>query len=288
MDNKEVANSIIHEPIITLDGVSYDYRSGEQVSRGVSDVSFSIEEGEFVVLLGHNGSGKSTVAKLMNGFLVPDKGKIIVRGIDTSDDAKIYELRAKVGMVFQNADNQMVASIIENDIAFGPENLGIPREEIEERITFALDAVNMSEHRKRSPLKLSGGQKQRVAIAAILAMRPEVLILDESTAMLDPKGRGEIMDTILKLNRENGMTVILITHYMDEAIAADKIFVMNEGRVVLSGTPREVFAETDKIAEAKLELPVASKVSAELIKAGLDIPFALTDEELAEGLCRLK
>ena len=259
--------------IIKVDNVSFDYRSGEHVSRGVRNVSLTVNRGEFVVLLGHNGSGKSTLAKLLNGFVVPDEGTVTVEGIDTRDNDRIYELRAKVGMVFQNADNQMVASVIENDIAFGPENLGVPREDIEKRITWALDAVNMSEHRKRSPNKLSGGQKQRIAIAAILAMYPEVLILDESTAMLDPKGRAEIMDTILRLNKE---------------IGADRIFVMNEGSVLLEGTPREVFSATDKISEAKLELPVASKISAELRRAGLDVPFALTDEELAEGLCRLK
>lgn len=276
-----------HE-IIKVENVSYNYVSGEQVSRGVRGVSLTVRKGEFVVLLGHNGSGKSTLAKLLNGFIVPAEGKVTVEGIDTRDDKRIYELRAKVGMVFQNADNQMVASVIENDIAFGPENLGVPRDEIEKRISWALDAVNMLEHRRRSPNKLSGGQKQRIAIAAILAMYPDVLILDESTAMLDPKGRGEIMETISRLNKEKGLTVILITHYMDEAIAADRIFVMNEGRIIKEGKPREVFSDTEKIAEAKLELPVASRISAELRRAGLDIPFALTDEELAEGLCRLK
>ena len=288
MNDKNCETGHAEGAVIKVDNVSYDYRSGEHVSRGVRGVSLVVNRGEFVVLLGHNGSGKSTLAKLLNGFVVPDEGTVTVEGIDTRDNERIYELRAKVGMVFQNADNQMVASVIENDIAFGPENLGVPREEIEKRITWALDAVNMSEHRKRSPNKLSGGQKQRIAIAAILAMYPDVLILDESTAMLDPKGRAEIMETIQRLNKEKGLTVILITHYMDEAIAADKIFVMNEGRVTAEGTPREVFSATDKIAEAKLELPVASKISAELRRAGLDIPFALTDEELTEGLCGLK
>lgn len=288
MSDKNCETGHAEGAVIKVDNVSYDYRSGEHVSRGVRGVSLVVNRGEFVVLLGHNGSGKSTLAKLLNGFVVPDEGTVTVEGIDTRDNERIYELRAKVGMVFQNADNQMVASVIENDIAFGPENLGVPREEIEKRITWALDAVNMSEHRKRSPNKLSGGQKQRIAIAAILAMYPDVLILDESTAMLDPKGRAEIMETIQRLNKEKGLTVILITHYMDEAIAADKIFVMNEGRVIAEGTPREVFSATDKITEAKLELPVASKISAELRRAGLDIPFALTDEELTEGLCGLK
>ncbi len=275
-------------PLIKADGVTYSYRNGEQVSRGVTDVSLSINRGEFVVILGRNGSGKSTLAKLLNGFLVPDEGIVTVRGIDTADDDKIFEVRSVVGMVFQNPDNQMVASVIESDVAFGPENLGVPREEIEERITDALETVGMEKYRKGSPNKLSGGQKQRIAIAAILAMRPEVVILDESTAMLDPKGRREIMDTVLKLKREKGMAVVLITHYMDEAIAADRIHIMNDGGIIASGSPAEVFGNEDAVRRAGLELPVAAKISLDLKKAGLDIGFALTDEELAEEICALK
>lgn len=270
--------------IISVQNVSYDYVSGNTTNRGVSEINLDIERGSFVVFIGHNGSGKSTLAKLLNGFFVPDQGKVLVNDIDTADEEKTFEIRSKVGMVFQNPDNQMVASIIEDDLAFGPENLGVKREEIKERIDWALKTVNMEEYRNRTPNRLSGGQKQRIAIAAILVMKPEVLILDESTAMLDPKGRDEVMDTVLKLNREEGMTVILITHYMEEAIRADKVAVMNEGRIVLAGKPKEVFEKVDIIRDAKLELPVATKVSVELRKLGYDIPLALTEEELVESL----
>ena len=219
---------------------------------------------------------------------MPDEGVVTVNGTDTADDDKIFKVRSEVGMVFQNPDNQMVASIIESDVAFGPENLGVPREEIETRITEALEIVGMESYRKGSPNRLSGGQKQRIAIAAILAMRPEVIILDESTAMLDPKGRREIMETILKLKNEKGMAVVLITHYMDEAIGADKIYLMCDGEAIASGSPREVFSNEEAVRLAGLELPVAARVSLNLKKAGLDVGFALTDEELAEEICALK
>ena len=271
-----------NDALIVAKDVTYSYRNGEQVSRGVKGVDLEIRGGEFVVVLGRNGSGKSTLAKLLNGFLVPDEGTVTVNGVDTADDDKIFDVRSTVGMVFQNPDNQMVASVIESDVAFGPENLGVPREEIEERVTEALETVGMEGYRTGSPNRLSGGQKQRIAIAAILAMRPKAIVLDESTAMLDPKGRREIMDTILKLQREKGMAVVLITHYMDEAIAADKIHIMNDGEIIASGTPREVFQNEAAIQRAGLELPVAAKVALSLKKAGLNIGFALTDEELAE------
>ena len=271
-----------NDALIVAKDVTYSYRNGEQVSRGVKGVDLEIRGGEFVVVLGRNGSGKSTLAKLLNGFLVPDEGTVTVNGVDTADDDKIFDVRSTVGMVFQNPDNQMVASVIESDVAFGPENLGVPREEIEERVTEALETVGMESYRTGSPNRLSGGQKQRIAIAAILAMRPKAIVLDESTAMLDPKGRREIMDTILKLQREKGMAVVLITHYMDEAIAADKIHIMNDGEIIASGTPREVFQNEAAIQRAGLELPVAAKVALNLKKAGLNIGFALTDEELAE------
>ena len=276
------------ELLISVNDVSFSYKTGDEETIGVKSLSLQINRGDFVVLLGHNGSGKSTFAKLLNGFLIPDSGSITVGDIDTSDESKVYELRSKVGMVFQNPDNQMVASIIEDDVAFGPENLGIPREEIIERVEEALSTVGMSEHRTRTPFKLSGGQKQRVAIAAILAMRPEVLILDESTAMLDPEGRAEVLETVKRLNKEKNVTVILITHYMDEALNADKVFVLNGGSLVTEGTPREVFSRLDDIKKAKLELPVAAAVSHKLIAAGLNVPVALTDEELTEAICRLK
>ena len=271
--------------IIELKNVSYDYVSGDMITRGVKDVTLDIERGSFVAFVGHNGSGKSTLAKLLNGFFVPDKGKVFVEGIDTADDDKIFDIRKKVGMVFQNPDNQMVASIVEDDLAFGPENLGVPREEIGKRIDWALKTVNMEGQNKRTPNKLSGGQKQRISIAAILVMKPDVLILDESTAMLDPKGREEVMETIMRLNKEEGMTVILITHYMEEVILADKVVVMNDGEVVLHGTPKEVYKELETIRNAQLELPIITQVVVELKNRGYDVPLSLTKEELVEALC---
>ena len=272
--------------VIEIENLSYDYRNaeGESIARGVRNVNLSIERGEFCVLLGHNGSGKSTLAKLLNGFILPDNGFVKVNGIDTADEERIYDIRSKIGMVFQNPDNQMVASIIEDDLAFGPENLGVPREEIEKRITWALETVNMSEHRHRAPNKLSGGQKQRIAIASVLSMLPEILVLDESTAMLDPKGRAEVMETAMRLNQEKGMTVILITHYMDEAIKADKVIVLNEGEVLAMGTPKEVFSKTDVIKKASLEVPIATAISLKLQEMGYPVDFALTDIELAESI----
>lgn len=278
----------MEDSFIKVENVSFSYGGGEDAVVGVKNLSLEINKGEFVVLLGHNGSGKSTFAKLLNGILLPTEGKLTVDGIDVADEKQIFELRRKVGMVFQNPDNQMVASIIEDDVAFGPENLGVPREEIIKRVDWALETVGMSEHRERTPLKLSGGQKQRVAIAAVLAMLPDVLILDESTAMLDPEGRKEVVETVKKLNKEKGMTIILITHYMDEALTADKIFVMNDGSVIKKGTPKEIFADFEAIRQAKLELPVPAAVCKALCDAGYDVNVALTDEELAEEICRLK
>lgn len=271
--------------IIELKNVSYDYVSGDIITRGVKNVTLDIERGSFVAFVGHNGSGKSTLAKLLNGFFVPDKGKVFVESIDTADDDKIFDIRKKVGMVFQNPDNQMVASIVEDDLAFGPENLGVPREEIGKRIDWALKTVNMEGQNKRTPNKLSGGQKQRISIAAILVMKPDVLILDESTAMLDPKGREEVMETIMRLNKEEGMTVILITHYMEEVILADKVVVMNDGEVVLHGTPKEVYKELETIRNAQIELPIITQVAVELKNRGYDVPLSLTKEELVEALC---
>lgn len=271
--------------VIEMQNISYSYASDEGNTVAVSGVSLTIERGEFVVFLGHNGSGKSTVAKLCNGFLLPDLGDVLVNGINTREESRIYEIRSKVGLVFQNPDNQMVASIIEDDIAFGPENLGVEREEIVRRVDWALSAVGMEEYRTHTPFKLSGGQKQRIAIAGVLAMLPEVLILDESTAMLDPKGRKEVLGVVKKLNKEKGITVVLITHYMDEALDADKVVILNEGEVAACGMPREIFSKQDVIAEAKLELPTAVYVSAQLQGAGIDFPLCLTDEELTEALC---
>lgn len=276
------------ENVISVKNVSYDYKTDDGVSRGVKNISLDIERGAFVVFLGHNGSGKSTLAKLLNGFLVPDEGDVTVNGINTRDDEQTYEIRSKVGMVFQNPDNQMVASIIEDDLAFGPENLGVEPAEIRRRVDWALKTVNMTEYKDRTPSKLSGGQKQRVAIAAILSMMPEVLILDESTAMLDPKGRAEVLETASKLNKEEGMTIILITHYMDEAVNADDVVVLKEGEIIANGKPKEIFGKPELIKRASLELPVAARVAQNLIDLGFNLSPALTDEELVEELCALK
>ncbi len=270
---------------IELTSVSYDYPVGDSKTRGVKDVTLSIEEGEFVVVLGHNGSGKSTLAKLLSGFIAADRGSVMVADIDASDEDTVFNLRQNVGMVFQNPDNQTVASIIEDDIAFGPENLGIEPAEIRRRVDWALDAVNMTEYAGHTPFKLSGGQKQRIAIAAILAMMPKTMILDESTSMLDPKGRAEIMDIVKRLNKEEGMTIILITHYMDEAVDADKIIVMKNGEVLKVGRPKEVFGDAKLVESTNLDMPIAPKVAG-LIKDVVDVGTVLTDEELVEALCQ--
>lgn len=273
--------------IIEINDVSFSYKTDESLAVGVKNISLSVEEGEFFVLLGHNGSGKSTLAKLINGFLSPDEGKITVADIDVADENRVFDLRSTVGMVFQNPDNQMVASIIEDDIAFGCENLGVPPEEIRRRVDWALETVGMSDRKDGTPFKLSGGQKQRVAIAAILAMLPKVLILDESTSMLDPEGRKEVLDTVRTLNKEHGMTVILITHYMDEAVSADRIGVMNGGELVITGSPNEVFGNPKVLKEARLELPFATAVAYELAAKGIPVGVCLDDDALTEELCRL-
>ncbi len=273
--------------ILNAENVSYAYKSEEGETLAVRNVSLSIEQGEFVVLLGHNGCGKSTLAKLLNGLLLPTEGTVSVYGTPTTDPKKIYEIRSKVGMVFQNPDNQTVASIIEDDIAFGPENLGVNGEEISRRVEEALEAVGMLAYRKGTPFKLSGGQKQRIAIASVLAMHPDVLILDESTAMLDPCGRQEVLDTVRHLNREKNMAVLLITHYMDEALSADRILVMEQGEIVRMGSPKEIFGDINLIKECKLELPISCKIGYALSQNGFLTDTCLTDEELVEAVCRL-
>ena len=275
---------------IRFDNVTYAYPAEENAVVAVREVSLTIEDGTFVCICGENGSGKSTLAKLMNGLLQPTAGVVTVDGKTTAteEETELFAIRQKVGMVFQNPDNQMVASIIEDEIAFGPENLGVPREEIGERITYALEAVGMSEHRKHTPYKLSGGQKQRIAIAAVLAMRPEVLVLDESTAMLDPKGRREVMEVIRELN-EQGITIVLITHYMEETVRADRVIVMSEGAVVMDGTPTEVFGDRDAVRRYHLELPISDYLAEKLREAGFDLPQKIYDEKsLAEEICRSK
>lgn len=271
---------------IVLKGVSYSYSLGEGSSlKALKNLSFSVEKGEFVALSGMNGSGKSTLAKLLNGLFIPSSGEILIDGLSTSDEKNTFEIRKKAGMVFQNPDNQMVATIIEDDVAFGPENIGVPREEIIERVNEALEAVGMSEYRKRSASKLSGGQKQRIAIAGVLAMRPQILILDESTSMLDPNGRKEIMAIAKKLN-EQGITVINITHNMDEAVLADRIIVLRKGRVAIDGTPKEVFS-SGLLEACGLTLPPVYALCKSLESKGFVFDSAaLTEEELAEGVCR--
>lgn len=272
-------------PQIELTNVSYSYRLGEgQTVRALRNVTFSVERGEFVALAGMNGSGKSTLAKLLNGLFIPSAGDVVIDGINTRDEERTFDVRRKAGMVFQNPDNQMVATIIEDDVAFGPENVGIPREEIIERVDWALEAVGMTEFRTRSASKLSGGQKQRVAIAGVLAMKPDIIIFDESTSMLDPEGRAEIMDVAKKLN-ESGITVITITHNMDEAAQADRIIVLKKGRLVLDGTPKEVFASPE-VEACGLALPPAAAMQRMLEERGFAFGSTVTDEdELVEGIC---
>lgn len=271
--------------LLTVENVSFSYDKSHKV---IKELSFSVEKGEYIAVIGHNGSGKSTLARLINGLILPDQGKITVDGLCASEKSNLFEIRKRVGVVFQNPDNQMVASIVEDDVAFGPENIGVKREEIGERIDFALNAVGMQEFRKSSPERLSGGQKQRIAIASVLALKPEILILDESTAMLDPKGRKEVLAVVKKLNKEQAVTVIAITHYMEEVVDADKVIVLNDGEIYAQGTPREIFLKGDQLKGVGLELPTASYIAQKIKKAGVQIPDGiLTETELAEALCKL-
>ena len=254
------------ESILKFDGVYFTYDDEVDETQGnvhwaVSDLSFEVNPGDFIAVLGHNGSGKSTLAKLSNAILIPDKGEVTIKGISTKDEDRTLEIRQHVGMVFQNPDNQIVATVVEEDVAFGPENLGLPPEEIRRRVDEALKAVGMYDFRENEPHKLSGGQKQRVAIAGIIAMQPECVVLDESTAMLDPKGRREVMDTVRKLHDELGMAVVFITHHMDEAALADKVLVMDKGKVFLTGTPYEVFRHVDEIRGVGLDVPQATELA---------------------------
>ena len=281
--------------VLSLENVTYRYKQLDENGRqlelppAVNDVSFDVEEGEFIALVGHNGSGKSTLAKLFNGLLKPKSGKILVLGQDTSDEKLLYEIRKNVGVVFQNPDNQMVATLVEDDVAFGPENIGLPPEEIGKRLDFALKAVGMEAYRNTAAHRLSGGQKQRIAIAGVLAVMPRILVLDESTAMLDPQGRREVLKVVKKLNRELKITVVLITHFMEEAAQADRILVMDDGRLVLSGTPREVFSKRDFLDSIGLDVPLPAAVGSLLAAKGCQLPETVLDEdELVEALCRLK
>lgn len=280
--------------IIKADDLVFDYirrdeeGNVENVTEAVDHVSLDVEQGQFIAILGYNGSGKSTLAKHINAILKPTEGEMTVDGMSTSEEDNVWSVRQTAGMVFQNPDNQIVATIVEEDVAFGPENLGVPTDEIWERVNKALESVNMTMYRGYSPNKLSGGQKQRVAIAGVLAMKPKCIVLDEATAMLDPLGRKEVMSAIIELNKVEKITVILITHYMDEAVLADKIFVMDKGKIAMEGTPRQVFSHVEEIRELRLDVPAATAMAYELRKAGYNIPKdILTRDELVEAVCQL-
>ena len=273
-------------PILSLENVSFSY--DKQISV-LKDLTLCVNEGEYIAVIGHNGSGKSTLAKLLNGLIKPQSGCVLVDGLSTSEKKDIFEIRKKVGLVFQNPDNQLVASIVEDDVAFGPENIGLDREEIGKRIEFALSAVGMQEYRDASPERLSGGQKQRVAIAGVLALKPQVLVLDESTAMLDPQGRKEVLEVVKKLNKEQKTTVIAVTHYMDEIIDADRVIVLHKGQVACMGTPSEVFSQKENLKEWGLELPLVTQIALKIKEKGVNINTQiLTKERLVEELCALK
>lgn len=269
---------------IEVKNVKFRYPQTKKDALG--GIELSIEKGEYVSVIGHNGSGKSTLARLMNGLLLPTEGEVLVDGFSTADKQKLFEIRKRVGVVFQNPDNQLVASIVEDDVAFGPENIGVPRKEIGERIDFALKAVGMEEYRKSTPSRLSGGQKQRVAIAGVLAIRPEMLILDESTAMLDPRGRKEVTEVMERLNRENGMTVLTITHYMDEVCRADRVIVLSDGQIVMQGTPEEIFSREEELRRYELDVPVPVFIADKLRAGGMDVKKVYFKEQLGEELCR--
>ena len=269
----------------------FKYTAGENQEEkiAINDVNLQIKEGEFIAILGHNGSGKSTMAKHMNALLIPTEGKMLVNKMDTSDMNNLWNIRETAGMVFQNPDNQLVATIVEEDVAFGPENLGVSSEEIRKRVDEALERVGMSEYKRHAPHLLSGGQKQRIAIAGILAMKPKCIIFDEPTAMLDPSGRKEVLDTIIDLNKNYGITVILITHYMDEAAKADRIVVMDKGKLILDGKPRDVFSNVEKMKSIGLDVPQVTELSYELQKAGINIDTRILDvNEMVNAICQLK
>ena len=274
--------------IVRVENLVFRYDDEIITKNAVDDVSLNIEEGEFVVIVGHNGSGKSTLAKHFNGIFYPTQGDVYIKGMNTKDDSLIWEIRQKAGMVFQNPDNQIVATIVEEDVAFGPENLGIEKSIIRKRVDEALALVNMTEFAKKQPHNLSGGQKQRVAIAGIIAMRPDCIIFDEPTATLDPSGRKEVIDTILKLNKEEGKTIIHITHFMDEATNADRVIVMDEGKITMQGKPREIFARVEELNALGLDVPQMTELSYELGLEGVRLrEDILTVEEMVDELCQL-
>lgn len=283
IDDKEIE---IHSENLVF---KYDNNGSNDVKVAIDSVNIDINKGDFVVILGHNGSGKSTFAKHINALLIPTEGKLYVGGLDTTVEENVWNIRNKAGMVFQNPDNQIVATIVEEDVAFGPENLGVDPEEIRRRVDDSLKRVNMYEYKKHGPHLLSGGQKQRVAIAGILAMMPECIVLDEPTAMLDPSGRKEVIKTVRDLNKEYGITIVLITHYMEEAVEADKIYVMDSGKIVIEGTPKEVFKEVETMKKLGLDVPQMTELAYELKKNDVDISEdILTIDEMVNALCQLK
>ena len=261
----------------------------ESIDKALDEISLDIEKGDFVAILGHNGSGKSTLAKQINAILMPTEGTLYVNGMDTKEEDKLWDIRQSAGMVFQNPDNQIIATVVEEDVGFGPENLGVPTEEIWKRVEKSLRAVGMYEYRDHSPNKLSGGQKQRVAIAGIMAMKPQCIVLDEPTAMLDPDGRKEVIRTIRELNKEEKVTVLLITHYMEEVIHADKVIVMDDGKVVMQGTPREIFSRVEELKRYRMDVPQITELAYELKQKGMPLPDGiLTIEEFTEAMKRLE
>ena len=279
--------------MIKTDKLVFEYAKRDEegniigMSRAVDEVDLDIEPGQFIAILGHNGSGKSTLAKHMNAILVPTEGMMWVDGKDTKEEEYLWDIRQSAGMVFQNPDNQIIGTVVEEDVGFGPENLGVPTEQIWKRVEESLKAVGMIEYRHHSPNKLSGGQKQRVAIAGVMAMRPKCIVLDEPTAMLDPNGRKEVLESVQELRKREHITVILITHYMEEVVDADQVIVMDHGHVVMQGTPREIFSQVDLLKEYRLDVPQVTILADELRKRGLDIPAGiLKKEELVEILCR--
>ena len=283
--------------MVKAENLSYEYTKvvevqGENTERklmALDNINIEIDKGDFIAVLGHNGSGKSTFAKHINALLTPSEGTLWVDGMDTRNDELVWNIRQSTGMVFQNPDNQLVATVVEEDIAFGPENLGVEPAEIRKRVDESLKMVGMDGYQKNTPSKLSGGQKQRIAIAGILAMKPQCIVLDEPTAMLDPIGRRDVMETVHKLNKENGITIILITHYMDEAVQADKVYVIDDGKIVMNGTPKEVFPQVEKMKSFGLDVPQVTETAYALRKMGIDIPLdILTVDEMAGAICQLK
>lgn len=273
--------------LFDIRNVSHTFETEEGKSfEALKNITAQIRKGGFTAIIGTNGSGKSTLARHLNALLLPTEGELLVDGMNTSDESAVWKIRQKVGMVFQNPDNQLVAAIVEEDVAFGPENLGVPPEEIRERVAQALEKVGMTAYRGQAPSMLSGGQKQRIAIAGVLAMQPDCIVLDEPTAMLDPKGRAEVMATIHELNEKEGITIVLITHFMEEAVTADRVMVIDRGVLQMDGTAREVFSQADKLTEIGLDVPVAADLSRRLRKAGMAVSEnCMTDKELGEALC---